>query len=77
MRKLHLNCAGLFALLLAISAVGASDSDAHAIEETYKAWVKATNEKDIAKWSTFLAEDPYFSPADSPPLTSREAVLAY
>jgi ketosteroid isomerase-like protein len=77
MRKLYLNCAGLYALLLAVSAAGAPDSDVDAIEKTYKAWVEATNERDIAGWSAFLAENPYFSPADSPPLTSREAVLAY
>ena len=77
MRKFLHNFAGLSAVLLMVAAAGAADSDEHAIEETYKAWVEATNERDIAKWSTFLAEDPYFSPADSPPLTSRKAVLAY
>jgi len=65
------------ALFLVVSAADAADSDVQAIERTYRAWVEATNEKDITKWSSFLAQDPYFSPADSQPLTSREAVLAY
>jgi ketosteroid isomerase-like protein len=77
MRSFRRYCAGLATLFLAVSVSDAADSDAHAIERTYKAWVEATNEKDIAKWSSFLADDPYFSPADSTPLTSREAVLAY
>lgn len=77
MRNLGHYCAGLVALFLAVSSVDAADSDVQAIEGTYIAWVEATNEKDINKWSSFLARDPYFSPADVPPLTSREAVLAY
>lgn len=77
MRNLGIYSAGLVALLIAIPAAYAGDSDVQAIETTYTAWVEAANEKDIEKWSSFLAEDPYFSPADAPPLTSREAVLAY
>lgn len=77
MRNTCQYCAGLVALFLAISAADAADSDVQAIERTYKAWLEVTNEKDITKWSSFLAEDPYFSPSDAPPLTSREAVLAY
>jgi ketosteroid isomerase-like protein len=67
----------LTALFLAVSVAYAAESDVQAIERTYKAWVEATNEKDITKWSSFLAQDPYFSPADAPPLTSTEAVLVY
>ena len=55
----------------------AADSEEQSIRETYIAWVEASNEKDIEKWSTFLAESPYFSPADSPPLTSTDEVIAY
>ena len=77
MRNLCHYCAGLVALFCAVSAADAADSDVQSIEKTYRAWVEATNEKDITKWSSFLAKDPYFSPADAPPLTSREAVLAY
>ena len=77
MRNLRQFVAGLVALFLAVSAVDAADSDVQAIEKTYEAWVEATNEKDIIKWSSFLASDPYFSPADAPPLTSREAILEY
>lgn len=55
----------------------AADSEEQAIHETYRAWVAASNEKNIEKWSTFLADDPYFSPADSPPLTSTDEVISY
>ena len=59
------------------SASTAADSEVQTIQQTYNAWVDAANEKDIAKWSRFLANDPYFSPADSPPLTSTNAVIDY
>jgi ketosteroid isomerase-like protein len=77
MRNIDSHCAGLFALFIAVPVANAGDSDVQAIESTYRAWVEAANQKDIEKWSSFLAEDPYFSPADAPPLTNREAVLAY
>lgn len=69
--------AALLALILSISAANAAESDAQAIEKTYTSWVQTTNDKDLLRWSSFLADDPYFSPADSPPLTSRQAVLDY
>ena len=71
------NFAGLVALFLAVSTADAADSDEQAIERTYRAWVEATNEKDITKWASFLAKDPYFSPADTAPLASRDAILNY
>ena len=77
MQKLCHCCAGLITLFLVVSTVDAADSDVQAIERTYEAWVEAANEKNITKWSSFLANDPYFSPADAPPLVSSEAVLAY
>ena len=77
MRIFCTSCLALIAHALAVPAAGASDSDVQAIERTYAAWVVATNDKDIIRWSSFLAQDPYFSPADSPPLPNREAVLAY
>lgn len=52
-------------------------ADKPSIHETYKAWVEATNEKDIEKWSMFLATNPYFHPADSSPLTSTDEVVGY
>ena len=55
----------------------AADTDEQSIHETYRAWVEATNEKDIAKWATFLAIRPYFHPADSLPLTSTDEVISY
>lgn len=77
MRNTYRNCAGLVVLCLLFSSTDAAESDVQLIERTYKAWVEATNEKDITKWSSFLAKAPYFSPSDSLPLTSREAILAY
>lgn len=67
----------LAAAFFAGSISGASDSEEQAIHLAYNAWVEAANEKDIAKWSSFLADDPYFVPADSPPLTSTEEVINY
>ena len=55
----------------------AAESEERAIHETYRAWVAVTNEKDIVKWSAFLAQDPYFYPAESSPLTSTGAVIDY
>jgi ketosteroid isomerase-like protein len=55
----------------------AADSDERAIRETYDDWVEATNRKDIEDWSTYLAMNPYFFPADSPPLTNTEEVIEY
>ena len=79
MRTPSIRLAG-FCLVIAVM-VGAisiaADSEVQAIHETYRAWVEAANEKDIAKWSTFLAENPYFSPADSPPLTRTSEVVDY
>ena len=79
MRELHVNLAaiGLVAVVATDSISIAADSEEQFIHETYKAWVAASNEKDIEKWSTFLAENPYFSPADSPPLTSTDEVIGY
>ncbi|MBT8401697.1 MAG: DUF4440 domain-containing protein [Rhodothermia bacterium] len=59
------------------SISNAADTEEQSIDETYTAWVEAANDKNIAKWSTFLADDPYFSPPDSPPLTSTKAVIDY
>jgi ketosteroid isomerase-like protein len=77
MRNISSYCSGLIASFIVVATAHAVDFNVQAIESTYKAWVEATNEKDIEKWSSFLAENPYFFPADSPPLTSRAAVLAY
>ena len=63
--------------LVTVSISNAADSEEQAIHEAYDAWVEAANEKDIKKWSTFLAEDPYFVPADSPPLASTEEIIDY
>ena len=65
-----------FLFFLASNSV-AADSDERAIHQTYKAWLEATNRKDIDEWATFLASDPYFVPADSSPLATTEEVIDY
>lgn len=72
----------LAAVWLALASIAGSNadsavSDVQSIYETYAAWVEAANEKDLEKWSTFLADDPYFVPAHSPPLTSTTEVIDY
>ena len=66
------------AAVLGCSGVSnAGESEEQAIHDTYTAWVDAANEKDIAKWSEFLASDPYFVPAGSPPLTTTRDVIEF
>lgn len=79
MRTLSINLAGICLVIVVVtgSIAIASDSEEQAIHDTYNAWVEAANEKDIEKWSTFLAENPYFSPSNTPPLTTTEAVIDY
>ena len=55
----------------------AAEIDGQSVHETYEAWVNATNEKDIEKWSTFLATNPYFHPAHSTPLANADEVISY
>ena len=55
----------------------AAETDEQSIQETYRAWVEATNDKDIEEWSTFLAPSPYFHPADSLPLANAQEVISY
>ena len=65
-----------FLFLLASISV-AEESDERAIHETYAAWLEAANRKDIEEWASYLAVNPYFFPADSPPLTSTQDVIDY
>ena len=69
----------LFAAFLFLTAgiSAAAESDERAIQETYDAWVEATNRKNIEEWSSFLAMNPYFVPADSPPLSNTEEITNY
>jgi ketosteroid isomerase-like protein len=68
----------VFAAFLSASPVAyGADNEEAAIHDTYNAWVAVTNEKDIARWSAFLADESFFAPADVPPLTSRESILDY
>jgi len=55
----------------------AAEADGAEIDKTYKAWLQATNEKDLEKWSMFLAPDAYFSPADTTPLATTDEILGY
>ena len=69
-------------LLLAFSIAACStalsaETDEQLIHETYRAWVEITNEKDIEKWSAFLAKKPYFHPANSAPLVGADEVIRY
>lgn len=76
-RRRHPRIVFLIALLFGVPTIEAAETDEQIIEDTYRAWVGATNEKDIGKWSSFLATNPFFSPADTAPLISREAILDY
>jgi len=68
-------CSGL---LLCLSSLAlAADDDGAKIEETYNAWVRVTNTRDIEKWSTYLAANAYFVPPDAPSLATEEAILDY
>jgi ketosteroid isomerase-like protein len=77
MRNPRRYCSVIAPLFVTCLAAVAAESDVQAIEDTYRAWVQASNDRDILKWSSFLADDPYFLPADVPPLIGKEAVLAY
>ena len=70
---------GAIALLAAMSfsQIAVAESDAALIEKAYIAWEKAANAKDIEIWSTYLAPDATFVPADAPPLETRQAILDY
>lgn len=67
----------LAAVLGCSGASNAGVSEEQAIHDAYTAWVDAANEKNIAKWSRFLAGDPYFVPAGSPPLTTTTDVIEF
>jgi len=65
-------------LVFCLSSVAlAADDDGAKIEETYNAWVRAVNAKDIEEWSSYLAPNAYFAPADAPSLATEEAILNY
>ena len=68
---------GLMIFLFGASASNAADTDVQIINSTYEAWEEAANEKDLEKWSSFVADDPYFLPPDAPALTSKKEVLDY
>ena len=77
MRELLFSPAAL-CLVMATGTTSMADvSEESSIHHTYLAWGEATDDKDIEKWSTFLADEPYFAPADSRPLTSTDEVIAY
>jgi uncharacterized protein (TIGR02246 family) len=74
-RALALLTVGLL-LFSQISAI-ASETDGSLIEETYNAWVRAVNAKDIEWWSTYLAPNALFLPPGVQPLETEEAILEY
>ena len=67
----------LAAALAGCSITLVTETDEQSIQNTYKAWVEVTNEKDIEKWSAFLATNPYFHPADSAPLVNSDEIISY
>jgi ketosteroid isomerase-like protein len=72
-----LGAACLAVSFTACSTEPAAETDEQSIHKAYTAWVEATNEKDIEKWSAFLAPGPYFHPADSSPLVNTEEIISY
>ena len=60
MQGLHRQIVLLTTVLLGVLTTEAAETDERTIEDTYKVWVEATNEKNISKWSSFLATDPFF-----------------
>ena len=79
MRKIHINFSALWlAIVVATGSISkADDSEEFSIHNTYIEWVEATNDKDLERWSAFLADDPYFTPANSPPLVGTDEVVSY
>ncbi len=75
------NCAKLVAgtgfLIILASIALAEDDEGARIEETYNAWVRTTNARDIDGWASYLAPNAYFVPSDSPSLTTEEEILNY
>ncbi|MDX1478279.1 MAG: DUF4440 domain-containing protein [Saprospiraceae bacterium] len=71
--------------IIALLAVGACGNQPQltleqhriAIKEGYDAWVKTTSQKDIDKWSEFLAADAVFLPPESQPLQSITEIRNY
>jgi len=77
MREKQARVVWFLSLLLIGLPIYAAETDETKIENTYIAWVQATNEKDLEKWASFLAPDAYFLPPDSDPLTTADAILDY
>jgi ketosteroid isomerase-like protein len=66
------------AMMLVYSPVAfANDSDRLIIEETYNAWLQATNAKDIEVWSSFLAPEAFFVPPGVHPLDTEVAIVNF
>ena len=56
--------------------LASSDREAQraAIDDAYREWVGATNERDLDRWASFLATEPLFLPPDHPPLRGELAI---
>jgi ketosteroid isomerase-like protein len=67
----------LTAMLCVAPVAIAAESEEALIAETYNAWVRATNAKDIKAWSLFLAPGAEFAPPGVPLLQTREAILNF
>lgn len=54
-----------------------STDDSALIDAAYYDWVGTVNAKDINRWSTYLAPEAIFFPADGPALDSVQAIVAF
>ena len=64
-------------LLLSHPVALAADKDESSIQNTYNAWVRATNAKDLERWSSYLAPNAIFLPPGVLPLETRKAILDF
>jgi uncharacterized protein (TIGR02246 family) len=74
--KFHI-CLLILLSILVVNNFAQSVSHEQYINKAYQEWVKATNSKDIEKWSSFLAEDAIFHPPDHPALVGDKAIKDY
>ena len=77
MRQVALGFLVAGSLLLSHVDTAAAESAASSIEQTYNAWVRATNAKDIEQWSAYLAPQAVFQPPGAPLLETKEAISDY
>lgn len=72
----------LMILVMSITSAvcGTADSksnDQQLINDAYDEWVKATNARDIERWSVFLAPEVLFLPPDHSALSTHDSIREY